>query len=143
MLLGKQYSSMVVVQLTKHLLVMLQFINDLPDNVVGIHAIGEVTKDDFETVLIPKLDDLAKRQGEIHYILVLETEVQNFTLGAWWDDLKVGLKHFTKWKKIAIVTDQKAVEWFTSNVFKFIAPGQSKGFPLGQLDEAVKWVTEE
>lgn len=122
---------------------MLQFINDLPDNVVGIHAIGEVTKDDFERVLIPKLDDLVKRQGEIHYILVLETEVQNFTLGAWWDDLKVGLKHFTKWKKIAIVTDQKAVEWFTSNVFKFVAPGQSKGFPLGQLDEAVKWVTEE
>ncbi|MVN92702.1 SpoIIAA family protein [Mucilaginibacter aquatilis] len=122
---------------------MLQFINDLPDNVVGIHAIGEVTKDDLEKVLIPKLDDLVKRQGEIHYILVLETDVKNFTAGAWWDDIKVGLKHFTKWKKIAIVTDQKAVEWFTSNVFRFMAPGQSKGFPLGQLDEAVKWVTEE
>ncbi|WP_158827964.1 STAS/SEC14 domain-containing protein [Mucilaginibacter lacusdianchii] len=120
---------------------MLQFINDLPEHVVGIHAIGEVTKEDVDDVLMPRLDDLASRQGEINYILVLETDVQNFTLGAWWNDLKAGLKHFTKWKKIAIVTDQHSVEWFTSSIFRFMVPGTSKGFPLDKLDEAVQWVT--
>jgi hypothetical protein len=44
---------------------MLQYINDLPDDVVGIHAIGEVTKDDIDKVLLPRLDELAGRQGEI------------------------------------------------------------------------------
>jgi hypothetical protein len=119
---------------------MLQFIKDLEPHVVGIHAIGEVTKEDIENVLILRIDELAKRQGEINYLLVLETDVQNWTAGAWWNDIKVGLKNFTKWNKIAVVSDQKAVEWF-SNAFKFFIPGKSKGFALNQLDEAVAWVT--
>jgi hypothetical protein len=45
-------------------LFMLQFINDLPENIVGIHAVGEVTKEDIDTVLIPRLDDLVKRQAK-------------------------------------------------------------------------------
>jgi hypothetical protein len=121
---------------------MLQFINDLPGHVVGIHAVGEVTKEDFETVLIPRIDELVKRQGEINYLLVLETDVKNFTAGAWWDDIKVGIKNFTKWKKIAVVSDQKGVEWF-SNVFRYMIPGTSKGFSIDQLDEAVQWVSAE
>jgi hypothetical protein len=121
---------------------MLQFINDLPDNIVGIHAVGEVTKEDFETVVVPKLDELVARQGEINYLLILETDVQKFTLGAWWNDLKVGLKHFTKWKRVAVVTDQQSVEWFTSNIFKYLIPGTSKGFSIDKLDEAVEWISE-
>lgn len=121
---------------------MLQFIKDLEPHVVGIHAIGEVTKEDIETVLIPRIDDLVKRQGEINYLMVLETDVKNFTAGAWWGDLKVGLKNFTKWNKIAVVSDQKGVEWF-SDAFRFFIPGKSKGFSLSELDEAVKWITEK
>ena len=121
---------------------MLQFINDLEPHVVGIHAIGEVTKADIETVLMPRIDELVQRQGEINYLLVLETDVQNFTAGAWWGDLKVGLKNFTKWNRIAVVCDQKGVEWF-SDAFRFFIPGKSKGFALAQLDEAVKWVSEK
>ena len=119
---------------------MLQYINDLPPHVVGIRATGEVTKDDMEKVLIPRIDELVARQGEINYLLVLQTDVGNFTLSAWWDDLKMGLKNFTKWNKIAVVTDQKGVEWF-SDVFRFFVPGKSKGFALNELDEAVAWIS--
>jgi hypothetical protein len=121
---------------------MLQFINDLPAHVIGIRATGEVTKDDFDTVLLPRMDELVKRQGEINYILVLQTEVQNFTIGAWWDDLKLGLKHFTKWKKIAIVTDQAIIEKIT-DVFSFAIPGETRGYKLSQLDDAVAWVSSK
>jgi len=120
---------------------MLQLINDLPDHVVGIHAVGEVTKDDYERILLPKMNELVKRQGEINYLLVLETDVQNFTLGSWWQDLKLGLKNFTRWNKIAVVTDQKSIEWF-SDVFRFFIPGKSKGFTLNELERAIKWVSE-
>lgn len=121
---------------------MLQFIRDLEPHVVGIHAVGEVTKEDVETVLMPHIDDLVKRQGEINYLLVLETDVKNFTAGAWWGDLKLGLKNFTKWNKIAIVSNQKGVEWF-SDVFRFFIPGKSRGFSLDELDEAVKWISKK
>ncbi|HEY9535615.1 MAG TPA: STAS/SEC14 domain-containing protein [Mucilaginibacter sp.] len=119
---------------------MLQYINDLPADVLGIHAIGEVTKQDMDAVLLPKLDELAKTKGDIKYLLVLETDVSNFSLAAWWSDLVTGLKHFTEWKRIAVVTDQKGVEWFT-DVFTHFIPGKAKGFNLGELDEAVKWIS--
>jgi len=120
---------------------MLRYIKDLPGHVVGIHAVGEVSKDDYEKVLIPRLEELVNRQGEINYLLILETDVGNFTAGAWWDDFKLGMKHFTKWNKIAIVTDQKLVEWF-SDAFRLFIPGTSRGFSIADLDEAVKWVSE-
>ncbi|WP_461452051.1 SpoIIAA family protein [Mucilaginibacter sp.] len=119
---------------------MLQFINDLPAHVVGIHAIGDVTKDDYEKVLLPRIDALVKEQGEINYLLVLETDVSNFSIAAWWEDLKLGFKNFTKWNRIAIVSDQKGVEWF-SDAFRIMIPGKSKGFPLSELQDAVTWVS--
>jgi hypothetical protein len=121
---------------------MLQVINDLPPHVVGIRASGEVTRSDMETVLMPKIQELVNRQGEINYLLVLETGVQNFTLAAWWDDLKLGLRNFAKWNRIAIVTDQQGVEWFT-DVFRFMVPGKSRGFSHIQLEEAKEWVNME
>jgi hypothetical protein len=121
---------------------MLRFIKDLPEHVVGIHAVGEVNKEDYEKILIPRLDELVKRQGEINYLLILETDIGNFTAGAWWDDFKLGLKHFTKWNKIAVVTDQKGVEWF-SDAFRLFIPGKSKGFPLAKVNEAIDWISEK
>jgi hypothetical protein len=120
---------------------MLQFMNNLPDHVVGIHAVGEVTKDDYDQVLKPRLDDLEKRQGEINYLLVLDNNVQDFTVAAWWQDFLVGIKHFTHWNKIAVVSDQKAVERFT-NFFTHFIPGKSKGFPSDQEQEAIQWISE-
>ncbi|TWR31587.1 STAS/SEC14 domain-containing protein [Mucilaginibacter pallidiroseus] len=119
---------------------MLQFIKDLPQHVVGIHATGEVTKQDMESVLLPKIDELVARQGEINYLLVLETDVQNWTAGAWWDDVKMGLKNFTKWNRIAVVSDQKGVQWF-SDAFRLFVPGKSKGFAIAELNEAIAFVS--
>jgi hypothetical protein len=121
---------------------MLRYIKDLPEHVIGIHAVGEVSKEDYEKVFIPRLEELVARQGEINYLLILETDIGNFTAGAWWDDFTVGLKHFKQWSKVAIVTDQKAVEWL-SDVFTAFIPGKSKGFPMAQLDAAIKWVSEK
>lgn len=121
---------------------MLQFIKDLPDHVVGIRATGEVDKKDYQEVLIPRMEELAKRQGEINYLLVLETDVTNFSAAAWWQDFKLGLKHFAQWKKVAIVTDQKGVEWLTDTASHFI-PGHSRGFRLSELNDAIDWVSTD
>jgi hypothetical protein len=119
---------------------MLQFIKDLPPHVIGVHAVGTVDDEDLEKVLTPLIDEFAERKGTINYILILDTNISNFTLGALWKDLVLGLKHYRHWKRIAIVTDQKAVEFF-SDAFRFIIPGKSRGFPLDKLDEAVRWVS--
>lgn len=120
---------------------MLQVMNNVPANVAAFRASGEVTKQDYDTVLIPAVDKAAKQFGELHFLLVLDTEVKNFTLGAWLDDAKVGLKHLTKWKKMAIVSDQKSVEKVT-DFLTYLMPGESKGFSHAEMNEAIKWVSE-
>ncbi|RYZ95292.1 MAG: STAS/SEC14 domain-containing protein [Sphingobacteriaceae bacterium] len=120
---------------------MLQIISDMPVHVLGVHAIGEVKKDDIRKVLIPKLEEMVAVHGEINYLLVMETEIKNFTIGALLEDMMTGLDHYTKWNKIAVVSDQTSVIWF-SNMFKFFIPGEAKGYPLNKLDEAVIWVSE-
>lgn len=53
---------------------MLSIIEDLPVHVLGIRASGEVTKTDIATVLLPALDHLAERTGQLNYLLVLDTD---------------------------------------------------------------------
>ena len=119
---------------------MLTIIHDLPPHVLGIRATGAVTKQDFDAVLKPALDSLLKRTGKINYLLLLETTVSNFTIGAWIDDLILGIRHFAHWNRIAIVTNERMVEKF-SDAFGFVLPGESKGFTFAELPEAKIWVS--
>lgn len=121
---------------------MLTEIIGLPDHIFGVRATGEVTSDDLKNVLLPGLKRTADRFGEIRYLLVLETDVKNFTAGAWVQDAKAGLENFTKWKKIAVVSAEKGVEWFT-DVFTIATPGSSKGFKPHELEEAKVWLATE
>lgn len=119
---------------------MLRFIGDMPTHVLGIHATGEVTREDIEKELMPRLNELVEKQGAINYLLILETQVRNFTAGALLQDIKAGLKYYSKWNKIAVVTDQTGLMLFSS-IFRLFIPGKSKVFPLNKLDEAVIWVS--
>jgi len=119
---------------------MLEIINNLPEHVLGIKAIGEVTADDLATVLLPGLENQVRKFNEINYLLVLDTPVKNFSAGAWLQDMKAGLQNFTKWNKIAVVTDESAVENFT-DIFTIVVPGKSKGFKHSEFEEAKRWIS--
>ncbi|RZK74945.1 MAG: STAS/SEC14 domain-containing protein [Pedobacter sp.] len=121
---------------------MVSLITNLPPHVLGLRATSEVTEDDLKSVLLPGLERLNVQFGEIHYILILETGVENFTAGAWLQDMIAGLKHFTKWKKMAIVTDQKMVANFT-DFFSYLVPGVARGFELSQVKDAQQWVCQK
>lgn len=119
---------------------MISVINDSPSNVAAFRATGEVTKDDYDTVVIPTIDVLVQKQGKINFLLVVDTAMKNFTLGALLKDMGIGLKHFTKWHKMAIVSEEAGVIKFT-DIFSYIAPGEAKGFTHAQLDEAKAWMS--
>lgn len=119
---------------------MLTIIPNLPDHIFGVRASDEVTQDDLKQVLLPGLEALSERYKEIYYLLVLETDVKNFTAGAWIQDLIAGVKHLTQWKKMAIVTDQKSVEKFT-DIFSYVSPGEAKGYELSELPQAIDWLS--
>lgn len=119
---------------------MLKFLDNLPQNTVGLEVNGEVTKDEYDSIVVPKMEQLANQQGEINYIVVLKSGITSFTTGVWWDDFKMAVKHYSKWNKIAVVTDQQLVENVT-NIFGFVFPGQHRVFKLNELDEAITWAS--
>jgi hypothetical protein len=121
---------------------MVTKIEDVAPHVAAFKATGKVDKHDYDNVLVPELERKGKEHGHLHMLMLLETPVKNFTLGAWLEDAWMGLKHFRGWKKIAIVTDEKPVETFTNN-FSFVIPGEAKGFKLSELETAKEWVAEE
>ncbi len=101
---------------------MIEQIKDLPANVVGFKATGKVTKEDYDTILIPAVDKVADSTGHLRYLFVLDTDVSQLSAGAWYDDLKLGVKHLLQWKKIAIVSDQPYVNKFT-DIAGHVMPG--------------------
>lgn len=88
---------------------MIQLIENLPSNMVGFKATGEVTEVDFMETVMPKVKELIAKTDKLNYMLVLDTSIENFTAGAWFKDAIMGIKHLTKWNRAAIVTDVEAI----------------------------------
>jgi len=121
---------------------MLKLINDLPPHVLGLHARADITETEYVTQLTPLLDNLVKKHGKISFILILETAIENFKPGAWCGNFKIGLKHFFKWSRVAIVSDRSHLYGY-SDLFKYVIPGKFKNFALTDLDLAIQWVSRK
>lgn len=119
---------------------MIEQMRDVPSNVAAFRAVGDVTKEDFDNVVIPAVDHLVIQTGELNFLLHLDTSMSDFTIGAWLKDAGMGLKNLLKWRKAAIVSDSDAIKKFT-DAFSVVIPGEFKGFSKDQLREAIKWAS--
>ena len=118
---------------------MIEIIESFPDNIVGFIGKGQVTKGDYEQVLIPHLEAALKRHKKIRLYYELGSQFTGIEPGAAWDDLKLGVEHYGSWERAAVVTD---VEWIKHlvNAFRFMMPGQLRVFPTAQTSEARAWI---
>ena len=121
---------------------MITQIENLPLNIVGFKAVGEITEKDFTETVMPKVKALIDKTDKLNYLLVLDTSLKNFTIGAWMKDAMMGIKHLTKWNRAAIVSDVEAIRNFT-NFFSYLMPGEFKGFEHSELQQAIDWVSEK
>lgn len=119
---------------------MMQLIDNLPDFVVGVRASGEVDAKDYETVLMPALESALKRHDRVRVLYQFTPDFTGFTVGAMWDDTKLGLTEWKAYERIAVVTD---VGWIThgTRLFAFLMPGEVKVFTNAKQDEAIRWIT--
>ncbi|OCK51769.1 hypothetical protein BA768_03405 [Chryseobacterium sp. CBo1] len=117
---------------------MITIINDAPENVAAFNATGDITKEDFENLVIPYVKSKVEQFDELNYLLYLDTDLSNFTMGAWLQDALLGLKNLSKWNRCAIVTDKEGVQNFT-DIFSVLMPGEFKSFPKENLYNALYW----
>lgn len=119
---------------------MIELLENLPDNVVGFEAIGQVTANDYKEVLDPAVTSAIARVGEINLLYVLGDQFTGYTGAAMWDDAVVGTEHLRHWKKIAVVTN---TPWVSHSVhaFAWMMPARIKVFSVAEKSTAIDWVS--
>jgi hypothetical protein len=115
---------------------MLNEMPDLPPGVIGFEASGKLRSEDYRDILLPALQR-ASADGEVRIVIVIP-KFEGFSGGALWQDLRMGVEHWSAWKRIALVTD---IDWMAHGTewFGWMTPGEVKHFPLADRSAAVEW----
>jgi hypothetical protein len=117
---------------------MLQSINDLPTGVWGLRAIGKVSRNDYEQVVRPALDEARRDGRRLRFVYHLGPEFDGFTPGGAWEDARIGLQYMRLFERCAIVTD---VEWIRTAA-RALAPMMLcpvKVFSNAEWSQAIAW----
>jgi hypothetical protein len=119
---------------------MLRTIENLPPHVIGVLADGEVTRSDYETVLVPLLQEAYRKGSKIRLLYQTAPGFSGYTVGAMVEDMHVGLKYLRLFERCAIVT---GVEWIQrgATLFGSLMPCPVKMFPGQGLKDAVAWLS--
>ena len=119
---------------------MVELLEGFPPHVAAYRAFGKVHKEEYEKVVMARVDEVADKYGKINFLVLLETDIGNYSFAAFIDYLKVSFEHFSKWNRMAIVTDQHWVQK-AYEVLSYVVHGEIKGYELKQLEEAKQWVS--
>jgi hypothetical protein len=118
---------------------MLEAIDDLPPGIWGIHARGTVSRDDYERVVLPRIEE-ARRQGQrLRLLYHLGPEFSGFTPGAAWEDFRLGLQHLRLFERCAVVSD---ADWVraAARATAMLMPCPVKVFGNSALRDAIDWL---
>jgi len=120
---------------------MIEALKGFPTRVLAFACKGHVTKRDYETVLIPAVQEALKQQGKVRLYYQVDHDFSGIEPGAVWDDIKVGMEHALRWERIAVVTD---IDWIrhTIRAFGFVIPSATRIFRLDEMAKAREWIAE-
>jgi hypothetical protein len=116
---------------------MLQRI-DAPDTILAFRAIGKIERSDYDDVLEPAVEAMIADRGEIRLVYVLGEEFEEYTAAASWEDVKLGIGHASKWKRIAVVTDNHHLRQGV-RMLGWMVPGEVKTFGASEEAAAIEW----
>ena len=120
---------------------MIRLIDGLPDGVVGFEGVGHIDAGDYKSTLDPAINAALESHDKIRLLYVLGDEFEGYSGGAMWEDTRLGMTHWSKWERVAVVTDHGAMR-DTVNAFGWMVPGDVKTFALADLDAAKAWLAE-
>jgi hypothetical protein len=116
-------------------------IEGLSENVVAAEAVGRVTADDYESVLMPAVDQATAGGAKARMMLVFGPEFEGYDADAALDDLKMGVHTWGEFERIAFVSDNSGYRALVKG-FGFLMPGEVILFAMQELDDAKAWVGE-
>jgi hypothetical protein len=120
---------------------MIRILGDMPEGVLGLEAIDDVEKEDYENVIVPAVEQAIAQHGKVRLVYLLGPKFDEYEGEAVWEDLKLGVRNPRSFERMAIVSDAR---WAGPAVkmFSILWPGQARAFPLAELETAKRWAAE-
>lgn len=117
---------------------MMEIIEDMPDDILGVAARGKITRHDYVDILIPAMNAKLNAYGKIKLLFSLGP-LDAVEWMAMWEDTKFGVTHWSDFSHIALVTD---IDWAKSatTLFTPFFPGEVKLFDTHDMDAAQEWL---
>ncbi len=114
----------------------------MPPGVLGLEAVDDVEKEDYENVIVPAVNAAIAEHGKVRLVYVLGPEFDDYEKEAVWEDLKLGVQHPASFERVAIVTNAR---WAgpAIKVFSVLWPGEARAFPLSELESAKRWAAAD
>ncbi|MDR3661066.1 MAG: STAS/SEC14 domain-containing protein [Mycobacterium sp.] len=121
--------------------IVIEALTNFPDNITAFACHGHLTKADYETVLIPHIEDKLNRHKKLRAYTEVAPDFVGVDPGFVWEDTKFGFSHLFDWERAALVTD---VEWMSraTKFLAFLMPVELRVFPTAEADKAREWIVE-
>ncbi|MEZ5828153.1 MAG: STAS/SEC14 domain-containing protein [Hyphomicrobiales bacterium] len=120
---------------------MIELLKGFPDNVVAVSGHGRITRNDYDTILIPTVEKALQSHDKIRLLYEMGPEFDGVDPGAAWEDFKLGMEHLSRWERVALITD---VPWIAQSMrlFSFFMPGAMRVYPTAEAAKARLWITQ-
>ena len=118
---------------------MIRLIDDMPAGTIGVEAVGKVTGQDYDNVLVPAFSEALKRTN-VRLLYLLGPQFKSYIASGMWADSKLWARNPRAWKKVALVSESGWIEKTVKTLGRLM-PGRVKTFELDELDDAKAWVS--
>jgi hypothetical protein len=105
--------------------------------ILTISVTGKLTRDDYKS-FVPKVEELILKFIKIRMVLEMR-DFHGWDAGAFWEDIKFDIRHFSDIESLALVGDKKW-EKGMSIFCKPFTKARIKYFDLTEIYKAYEWI---
>lgn len=107
--------------------------------VVRAVASGELQESDYRE-LTPRIEELLQQHSSVR-LLVQLSDFKGWSVGAAWEDAKLGFQAYSSIERLAVVGDTRREKWMTLLARPFTL-ADVRFFEAAETDRALAWITE-
>jgi len=116
---------------------MIKILEDTSDNIISLQISNGVTKEDYEKIS-PIIDEKSRQYNKIKLYAELDG-LSDVGLGAIWEDLKMDIKHYSDFERIAVVGPHDWKENLVS-IARQLVPAEVRYYDASEVQAAKAWI---
>jgi hypothetical protein len=119
---------------------MIEQIADLPAGIDGVRCSGKLTREDYDAVVVPLLDDALRTHRRLRCLVEVDS-IEGITPAAAFEDARLGLRALGSFEGCAVVSDTAWIGEIT-RFAAFLLPYPVRVFSSDQRAQAIAWLAE-